>query len=262
MGLLLITKFEIAMKIFCLSLILLTIYLQGFTQVQVKGYYRKNGTYVSPHTRSSPNRTTYDNYSHQGNINPYTGAVGYKTDEYSNGKRTYRKVYSKKVKINKNSYFYTSYGSTSKINSITSNKEIEIVGEADNNFYLIKYGEKEGFMDKKFIAESDRSVSLYDYSDSTMAVYTPLVNIDTLRGKVARIVVQKAILREFSETNDSNIIKTLPFGTQINVLYADINDFWVVKHEDSIGVMLNTFFSYDIKVKKKRFQFLKFFKFK
>lgn len=106
------------MKTFCLSLILLTIYLQGFTQVQVKGYYRKNGTYVSPHTRSSPNRTTYDNYSHQGNINPYTGTVGYKTNEYSNGKRTYKKVYSKKVKINKNSYFYTSYGSTSKIKNM------------------------------------------------------------------------------------------------------------------------------------------------
>lgn len=28
----------------------------GGGQVQVKGYYRKNGTYVKPHTRSSPKR--------------------------------------------------------------------------------------------------------------------------------------------------------------------------------------------------------------
>jgi hypothetical protein len=27
--------------------------------VRVKGYYRKNGTYVRPHTRSKPRRTRY-----------------------------------------------------------------------------------------------------------------------------------------------------------------------------------------------------------
>lgn len=31
-------------------------------QVQVRGYTRSNGTYVAPHTRSSPNNSTYDNY--------------------------------------------------------------------------------------------------------------------------------------------------------------------------------------------------------
>ncbi len=42
-------------------------------QVNVKGYYRSNGTYVAPHTRSSPNTSPYDNYSYPGNTNPYTG---------------------------------------------------------------------------------------------------------------------------------------------------------------------------------------------
>lgn len=28
----------------------------------VDGYYRKDGTYVQPHTRSSPNSQRYDNY--------------------------------------------------------------------------------------------------------------------------------------------------------------------------------------------------------
>ncbi len=32
-------------------------------QVQVRGYTRSDGTYVAPHTRSSPNNTTADNYS-------------------------------------------------------------------------------------------------------------------------------------------------------------------------------------------------------
>jgi hypothetical protein len=32
----------------------------------VRGYYKSNGTYVSPHVRSSPNGIRYDNYSYSG----------------------------------------------------------------------------------------------------------------------------------------------------------------------------------------------------
>lgn len=42
----------------------------------VRGYYRKDGTYVQPHYRSSPNSTTLDNWSTKGNVNPYTGKQG------------------------------------------------------------------------------------------------------------------------------------------------------------------------------------------
>lgn len=45
-------------------------------QVRVKGYTRKDGTYVAPHYRSSPNSSKYDNYSTKGNYNPYTGKAG------------------------------------------------------------------------------------------------------------------------------------------------------------------------------------------
>lgn len=49
-----------------------------FAEVKVKGYYRKDGTYVQPHTRSSPNKTKNDNYSTLGNTNPSTGRAGTK----------------------------------------------------------------------------------------------------------------------------------------------------------------------------------------
>lgn len=45
-------------------------------QVHVRGYFRKDGTYVAPYVRSSPNHTKADNYSTQGNYNPYTGQAG------------------------------------------------------------------------------------------------------------------------------------------------------------------------------------------
>jgi len=38
--------------------------------------------YVQPHYQSSPNGTVNDNYSTQGNVNPYTGAYGTRPRQY------------------------------------------------------------------------------------------------------------------------------------------------------------------------------------
>ena len=51
--------------------------MKAYADVSVDGYYRSNGTYVSPHFRTSPNNTISDNYSTWGNSNPYTGQKGY-----------------------------------------------------------------------------------------------------------------------------------------------------------------------------------------
>jgi hypothetical protein len=62
--------------IFTLLLTTLLGISEVIADVAVKGYYRKDGTYVAPHMRSSPNGTTSDNWSTYGNINPYTGKAG------------------------------------------------------------------------------------------------------------------------------------------------------------------------------------------
>lgn len=49
----------------------------------VNGYIRQDGTYVAPHYRSAPNNYRYDNYSSQGNVNPYNGNVGTANSYYS-----------------------------------------------------------------------------------------------------------------------------------------------------------------------------------
>lgn len=57
-----------------------------FADEYVNGYYRSDGTYVQGYYRSSPNGTVQDNYSYEGNVNPYTGEVGtnrYEHDETS-----------------------------------------------------------------------------------------------------------------------------------------------------------------------------------
>jgi hypothetical protein len=39
----------------------------------IRGYIKKDGTYVQPHHRSDPDGHLYNNYSYPGNTNPYTG---------------------------------------------------------------------------------------------------------------------------------------------------------------------------------------------
>ena len=46
--------------------------------VNVKGYIRKDGTYVPPHVRSAPDKSFDNNWSTKGNSNPFTGKDGTK----------------------------------------------------------------------------------------------------------------------------------------------------------------------------------------
>ena len=48
----------------------------------VKGSVRKDGAYVAPHHRTTPNSTRTDNYSSKPNVNPYTGKDG-RVDPYA-----------------------------------------------------------------------------------------------------------------------------------------------------------------------------------
>jgi len=71
------------MKKVLLSLLLLSLTLPAFPSQRVGSYYRHDGTYVKSYYRSSPNYTRMDNYSTQGNYNPYTGSYGTR-NPYSN----------------------------------------------------------------------------------------------------------------------------------------------------------------------------------
>jgi len=42
----------------------------------VRGYTRRDGTYVAPHRATNPNATKMDNWSTKGNVNPFTGKAG------------------------------------------------------------------------------------------------------------------------------------------------------------------------------------------
>jgi hypothetical protein len=70
-------------KFFCCVLFLALVFAfigSAIADVRVRGYTRRDGTYVAPHYRSSPNSTKMDNWSTRGNVNPYTGREGIRMD--------------------------------------------------------------------------------------------------------------------------------------------------------------------------------------
>lgn len=62
----------------CLVAGLTALAMPAFAQSShsVRGYTRKDGTYVAPHMQTNPNSTKLDNWSTRGNVNPYTGREG------------------------------------------------------------------------------------------------------------------------------------------------------------------------------------------
>ena len=56
-----------------IAMCMLAVSVSAFAQVSVKGYTKKDGTYVAPHIRSSPNSTTSDNYGPSSSSPLYTG---------------------------------------------------------------------------------------------------------------------------------------------------------------------------------------------
>lgn len=67
-----------------LAVVLLALSASALADQYVQPHVRKDGTYVEGYNRNSPNSNLYDNYSSQGNSNPYTGQRGHERNEYSN----------------------------------------------------------------------------------------------------------------------------------------------------------------------------------
>jgi hypothetical protein len=60
-------------RIFAAIFALFTAASPALADQYVHGYTRSDGTYVQGHYRSSPDGTVTNNYSYEGNVNPYTG---------------------------------------------------------------------------------------------------------------------------------------------------------------------------------------------
>ena len=79
-------------------------------QTRVSGYYKSNGTYVQPYTRSSTNSTNHDNYSTTPNYNPYTGSTGTRAKDYSQGAYNYGQGQQIQTGSRGGQYYYNNNG--------------------------------------------------------------------------------------------------------------------------------------------------------
>lgn len=64
------------MRKLLLALLLLLVTVPMCFAERVNGYMRSDGTIVNGYQRSDSNGTVRDNWSYEGNTNPYTGQVG------------------------------------------------------------------------------------------------------------------------------------------------------------------------------------------
>lgn len=161
--------------------------VNSYPQVNVKGYYKSNGTYVQPHQRTAPNSSITDNYSYPGNYNPnasyessssrssYTSSTNVETEwvegYYRNDGTYSRGYYRKKVqenKINTNSAD-KKYINTTQVNVRASPQ----VGE--NIIIKLDYG--------------DEITSIYDFGDwekvSLIKYNAYTYNYDTYEGYIS-----------------------------------------------------------------------------
>lgn len=171
-------------RILHLFIFLISIY--SYSQVAVKGYYRKNGTYVQPHVRTAPNSTITDNYSYRGNYNPNT-------------------EYTKSSSLSSSPATYNYYNNSSS----TSNYDKEWV----NGYYRTDGTYVSGYYRKKRSTTTSSHNTSYGYSnnlsDRSIKKYVNTTNVN---------------LRTSPEVSD-NIIGELSFSDEIisieNVGYWD-----------------------------------------
>ena len=55
----------------------------SYADTYVNGYFKKDGTYVEGHYKTTPHETNWGAYSTDGNSNPYTGNDGHRARDYS-----------------------------------------------------------------------------------------------------------------------------------------------------------------------------------
>lgn len=67
----------------------------AFADTYVRGYTKRNGTYVAPHYRSSPDKSYNNNWSVKPNVNPYTGRQGTRRPAYNDRSPAYNPLRSR-----------------------------------------------------------------------------------------------------------------------------------------------------------------------
>jgi hypothetical protein len=84
------------MKTLIIVLLALSSITAAFADEWVPGHMKRNGTYVQGYYRTSSDGYSFNNYSNQGNYNPYTGQTGHHKPKAKTG---YENLYLQPVTV-------------------------------------------------------------------------------------------------------------------------------------------------------------------
>jgi hypothetical protein len=157
--------------------------VSAYSQVQVNGYFKKNGTYVMPHYRSSPDGNPYNNYSFPGNINPYTGKV---------------------AKGNPNTYLFNYYNKKPYQNNTTDFSNYRMSPSVDYYEYLEPYNDD--YILDDFI--EDFEFLDYGYSDYFWDNNSEKSELNTPSYYTSKPTIRKDIdkFKKYTDSSTKNLI--------------------------------------------------------
>lgn len=233
---------------------LLLSWFSTLSQVKVRGYYRKNGTYVQPHYRSRPDGNPYNNYSYPGNTNPYTGAVAPGSSSTYSGGNNSRTTYSGSsktmfVNVDRLCPRFEPSTSSNPIAILNYQNLVEIVSIHSPSWYLIRFTFYDssqlrfttvnGYIESAYLSESfpesmtapkNNSVNYGSYNSRTPNYNTqfhesPLIERTSTYESKSWYVNTDNLKARTSPSNSDNVITTLKF--QQPVEYVDVaNSVW------------------------------------
>lgn len=190
-------------SILLMVLVLLLCGTELSSQVKVKGYIRKDGTYVQPHMRSNPDGDKSNNWSTKGNINPYTGKEGTKNnDNYSLyiNESPAESVEETAICKTKSGYFTNSgyeYACQSDISFLYVNSRIRKIDEC----YYVWVKEK---VVNNVLNEGERLAKIYEtneFRSYRYSVYLYVVDLQGYRTKCLNMVyygIDDKVIRSLS----------------------------------------------------------------
>ncbi|MEA5260367.1 SH3 domain-containing protein [Arcicella aquatica] len=274
---------------FLIFLFPLLLYLEStFSQrtnsnhVNVKGYYRSNGTYVKPHIRTTPNNTISDNFSTYGNVNPYTAKPG-----WVKGEKNILNPSNYSKDIDGANYIYTSSNKIeNEINNIKYRKtKISYVNSDGLNVRIgpstkFKPKKKLNFLEKVELVTNvnaiwakinyihnnkieDGYVAIKDLTEPKLGLFevlqTDILSIQKLNSDssisfrelielhpntILGYIDTESYIREFP-TSSSNILATIPKNSKVIIKYKSDNNYWFVNYNGQLGFVNNVFIRFN-----------------
>lgn len=147
-----------------ISVVLLILCTKGVSQVKVRGYFKKNGTYVQPYIRSKPDGNPYNNYSYQENNNSgslisKSSKSGLSSKRSSPPPSVYK--YMGVIKASFNPPLRESASINAKeLYQCIVGEEVYVLDNTQELYYKVDVNGRVGYLSKSFIGEVSQNLNV------------------------------------------------------------------------------------------------------